>query len=82
MERFETLLDMLDLWVALLPCDRVTPEEFCADPRELLDEFLQRLGQRGVLTALLSGVNSQELKPEAMLERMQNVWFSVVQFHA
>ena len=82
MELFETLLDMLDLWDALLPCNRVTPEEFCADPRELLDEFLQLLGQRGVLTALLNEVNSQELKPEAMIERMQNVRFSVVQFHA
>ncbi len=81
MDRIETLLDLLDRWDETLPSDRATPEEFCSEHPALLDEFRQLLGQRGVLTALLNGDDSLELNPEAMIERMQDGRFPVVQFH-
>ncbi len=81
MDRIETLLDLLDRWDDTLASDRATPEEFCSEHPGLLDEFRQLLGQRDVLAALLNGGNSPELKPEAMIERMQDGRFPVVQFH-
>jgi len=81
MDRIEALLDLLDRWDDKILSDRVTPEEFCSEHPELLDEFRQLLNQRGVLTALLNGDNSLELKPEEMIDRMQDGRFPVVQFH-
>ena len=81
MDRIETLLDLLDRWDETVPSGRMSLEEFCSEYPELLDEFRQLLSQRGVLTALLNGDNSPELKPEAMIDRMQEGRFPVMQFH-
>ncbi len=81
MERIEVLLDLLDSWDATSDLSRVSPEVFCKEHPELLDDFRKVLQQRGVLTAILNGQDSPALNPDAMIERLQSGRFPVVKFH-
>jgi serine/threonine protein kinase/WD40 repeat protein len=81
MERLEILLDLLDSWDDLNDAFRVSPEEFCKEHPELLEDFRKVLQQRGVLAAMLNGENSPALNPDAMIERLQSGRFPAVKFH-
>ncbi len=81
MERIEALLDLLDSWDELNDSTRCSPEEFCREQPELLEDFRKVLQQRGVLTAMLNGENSPAIHPDSMIERLQSGRFPVVKFH-
>lgn len=81
MDRIEILLDLLDRWDETLAESRVTPDEFCHEYPELLDDFRNVLRQRGVLTAMLNGEDSPATNPDDMIERLQAGRFQAVKFH-
>jgi serine/threonine protein kinase len=81
MERLEQLLDLLDRWDERSDSEQSTPEEFCSEHPELLDEFCKLLQQRGVLAAVLSGEQTSALQPEQLVERLQTGRFPAIRFH-
>ncbi len=81
MSRTDQLLDLLDRWDELDPSARISPEEFCKDHADLLNDFVQLIRQRGVISALLSAETSSSIRPESMIERMQTGRYPVLQFH-
>lgn len=81
MERIERLLDLLDRWDEASDLDRSSPEAFCTDCPDMLDDFRNLLQQRGVLSAVLSGETSNALKPEEIVHRLQSGRFPVLRFH-
>ncbi len=81
MERIEILLDLLDRWDEIDDSLRVSPDVFCKELPELIDDFRKVLQQRKALTAILNGQDSPALNPNSMIERLQSGRFPVVKFH-
>ncbi len=80
MAQIEKILDLADRWDDTPFDQRGTPETFCQDTPELLNDFKKFLEQRNAFGQMLQGKTAKE-SPESLIGNLPSDRFELIRFH-